>query len=103
MAKKIAEILKVPFSVNDATTFTQAGYVGDDIEQCISRLLKNAENDVKRAEIGMVFIDEIDKIKKQTSAPLHGGTRDVAGEGVQQSLLKMLEGTIVHINDKLKV
>ena len=98
MAKRIAEILKVPFSMNDATTFTQAGYVGDDVEQCISRLLQASGSDVRKAEIGIVFIDEIDKISKRSDTGVH--TRDVAGEGVQQALLKMLEGTTVRITDK---
>jgi ATP-dependent Clp protease ATP-binding subunit ClpX len=97
MAKRIAEILRVPFSMNDATTFTQAGYIGDDVEQCVSRLLQNAKFDVKKAEIGIVFIDEIDKITKRTENFAHSTSRDVAGEGVQQAMLKMLEGTTVYV------
>jgi ATP-dependent Clp protease ATP-binding subunit ClpX len=100
MAKKIADTLKVPFSMNDATTFTQAGYVGDDVEQCIARLLQTAKSDVKRAEVGIVFIDEIDKIAKRNDSQVHTVSRDVAGEGVQQALLKMLEGTTVYVQDK---
>jgi ATP-dependent protease HslVU (ClpYQ) ATPase subunit len=100
MAKKIADILKVPFSTNDATTFTQAGYVGDDVDQCIARLLQAAQSDVKKAEMGIIFIDEIDKIAKRSDAGMHSGSRDVAGEGVQQALLKMLEGTTVYLADK---
>ena len=99
LARRIAEMLHVPFSMNDATTLTQAGYVGDDVDQCIARLLTAANSDVRKAEIGIVFIDEIDKISKRTDAGT-GSTRDVAGEGVQQALLKMLEGTVVHCQDK---
>ena len=101
MAKRIAEILQVPFCMNDATTFTQAGYVGDDVEQCIARLLQTSGSDVRKSEIGIVFIDEIDKISKRDVSG-SSTSRDVAGEGVQQSLLKMLEGTVVHVSEKGK-
>lgn len=99
IAKRVAEILQVPFSMNDATSFTQAGYVGDDVEQCIARLIKSANSDIKQAEVGIIFIDEVDKITKRADATGSGKSRDVAGEGVQQALLKMLEGTTVYIKD----
>lgn len=102
MAKKIADTLKLPFSMNDATTFTQAGYVGDDVEQSVARLLQAARSDVKKAEVGIVFIDEIDKISKRSDSSVHSVSRDIAGEGVQQALLKMLEGTTVYVQDKSK-
>lgn len=91
LAKTVAEFLDVPFVIADATTLTEAGYVGDDVESMISRLLAAADGDVERAQRGIVFIDEIDKIsRKGESASI---TRDVSGEGVQQSLLKLIEGT----------
>ena len=99
VAKTTASLLRVPFSMNDATPLTQAGYVGEDVEVMISRLLQNADYDVARAERGIVFLDEIDKIAKKNE----GGSpsqRDVSGEGVQQALLRMLEGTIVTITVK---
>eukprot|EP00158_Paraphelidium_tribonemae_P005353 Partr_v1_DN27296_c0_g1_i2_m38626 putative atp-dependent clp protease ATP-binding subunit len=99
MAKRIAEILQIPFCMNDATTFTQAGYVGDDVEQCVSRLLQASGNNVRKTEIGIIFIDEIDKISKRDVSG-NSTSRDVAGEGVQQALLKMLEGTTVHVAEK---
>ncbi|KAI7884381.1 ClpX, ATPase regulatory subunit [Lichtheimia hyalospora FSU 10163] len=101
LAKTLAQILQVPYSVSDATPFTQAGYVGEDVELVIQRLLQACDHDVKRAETGIVFIDEIDKISRRTDAS--SSSRDVSGEGVQQSLLRMLEGTVVNVTDKSPV
>ncbi|KAJ3368319.1 hypothetical protein HDU91_000675 [Kappamyces sp. JEL0680] len=98
-AKTVAQMLNVPFSMNDATSFTQAGYVGDDVEACISRLLQVCEYEVEKAERGIVFIDEIDKIARKSDGS-NPNQRDVSGEGVQQGLLRMLEGTTVHVNIK---
>lgn len=95
LAKTIARQLKVPFTIVDATVLTQAGYVGEDIESILSRLLQVADYDVKRAERGIVFIDEIDKIARKGDNP--SITRDVSGEGVQQGLLKLLEGSVVNV------
>lgn len=95
LAKTIAKMLKVPFAIVDATVLTEAGYVGEDIESIITRLLMNCDYDVKKAERGIVFIDEIDKIARKSDNP--SITRDVSGEGVQQGLLKLLEGSKVNV------
>ncbi|ORX54533.1 ClpX, ATPase regulatory subunit [Hesseltinella vesiculosa] len=98
LAKTLANILNVPFSSNDATPLTMAGYVGEDVESVIHRLLQSCDYDVKLAETGIVFIDEIDKIARRSDAMMN--SKDVSGEGVQQALLRMLEGTTVTVVDK---
>lgn len=95
LAKTIAKLLNVPFCIVDATVLTQAGYVGEDVESILSRLLMVSDYDVEKAERGIVFIDEIDKIARKSDNP--SLTRDVSGEGVQQALLKLLEGSIVNV------
>ncbi len=99
LAQTLAKFLNVPFAVADATTLTEAGYVGEDVESMIQTLLINANNDVSRAETGIVYIDEIDKIARKTGE-MPSATRDVSGEGVQQALLKLLEGTDANVAPK---
>ncbi|RXK40716.1 ATP-dependent Clp protease ATP-binding subunit ClpX [Tremella mesenterica] len=101
MARTLARILDVPFASTDATSYTQAGYVGDDVENCVLRLLQAADYDVNRTEIGIIHIDEIDKLARRGGGEAGSwGARDVGGEGVQQALLRLLEGTILTLSAK---
>ena len=98
LAQTLAKILKVPFTIADATSLTEAGYVGEDVESVIVNLLQNAEYDVEKAQRGIIYIDEIDKISRKSETP--SVTRDVSGEGVQQALLKLIEGTKANVPPK---
>ena len=95
LAQTLAKLLNVPFAIGDATSLTEAGYVGEDVENILLRLIRNADGDTKRAETGIIYIDEIDKITRKSENP--SITRDVSGEGVQQALLKIIEGTVANV------
>ncbi|MBT3603394.1 MAG: ATP-dependent Clp protease ATP-binding subunit ClpX, partial [Candidatus Latescibacteria bacterium] len=98
LARTLARVLQVPFTIADATILTEAGYVGEDVENILVRLLQAADYDVARAEMGILYLDEVDKISRKSANP--SITRDVSGEGVQQALLKILEGTVASIPPK---
>lgn len=99
LARTLANVIDVPFSINDATSFTQAGYVGEDVDMCVQRLLQAANYDPYRASMGIVYIDEVDKIARRSGSGADG-TRDIGGEGVQQALLRMIEGSVVSVQAK---
>ena len=95
LAQTLAKILNVPFAIADATSLTEAGYVGEDVENILLKLIQAADYDIERAEKGIIYIDEVDKISRKSDNP--SITRDVSGEGVQQALLKILEGTMASV------
>lgn len=95
LAQTLAKLLKVPFAIADATSLTEAGYVGEDVENILLRLIRNADGDIKRAEMGIIYVDEVDKITRKSEN--RSITRDVSGEGVQQALLKIIEGTVANV------